>query len=296
MAHFQVSTCKISNILAFIQSLCCKIQTALDIALKVCKFSPQSSFNLFFNQCVRFGNINDPKFKFIESLDCDELMNEIDDAWCKIAKYLSITIHLIHQNKIIQSQINKYCEKIKVVTKKFIENKNSKMTDLFLNHNKNYNQDDFDINLNEIIWEKELEICSICRLPLIDDAFDNKHLYKFSCCDTKCHLYCSLRLIFMRCCKSERKCQNEKCLKIIPEFEIDRITKLKNIRLNKEKDFKIIQKDQIEYERKNQKNQRLICIHFNNGKNCLLQKRIIYDVIGETVEDFESVDSVWRSV
>ena len=46
---------------------------------------------------------------------------------------------------------------------------------------------------------------------------------------------------------------DEKCLKIIPEFEIDRITKLKNIRLNKEKDFKIIQKDQIEYERKNQK-------------------------------------------
>ena len=44
------------------------------------------------------------------------------------------------------------------------------MTDLFLNHNKDYNQDDFDINLNEIIWEKELEICSICRLPLIDDA------------------------------------------------------------------------------------------------------------------------------
>ena len=301
MAHFQVSADKISSILDFIQSLCCKIQTALDIALEIPKVQDQSSFNLFFYQCVRFGKINDPKFKCIEhefSLDLDELMDGTDNPWCKIAKDLSITIYLIHQNKIIQSQINAYCLTIKNVTNKFIENKNSKMTDFCLNLNKNQKQDDFDINLNEVIWEKELEICSICRLPVIDDAFDNQHLYKFSCCDIKCHLYCSLRLISMRCCKMERKCQNEKCLKMIQQVEIDRITTLKNIELNKEKDFKIIKKDKIEYNQKNEKNQRLIRIHCNNGngKNCVKQKRIIYDIIGETIEDFASVHGVWRCV
>ena len=78
----------------------------------------------------------------------------------------------------------------------------------------------------------------------------------------------------MRCCKMERKCQNEKCLKMIQQVEIDRITKLKNIELNKEIDFNIIKKDKIEYNQKNEKNQRLIRIHCNNGngKNCVKQK------------------------
>ena len=306
----RISEQSMDRIVDFIQMLYSNIKSVLEFASKIERVKFKESFKFFLIQCIKFSNITQAGKKgvcFEDNVvyDIDEL-NDGENVWYEMAKHLSLTIRLLKDNKAIHANIQQFCIKIRDETDKYLDKNykhlfKSKIKRVVddskeLKSDKKNSKKANKVSLNAsygMVSEKDLERCSICDLPLIDESYDNKNLYKLNCCDTRCHLYCCLRLVSMRCCKQQRKCQ--KCLKEMDENEIKRIESLKNM-IKREKDYKIVNKDQKQYKKSKKicgdKAARMSLIYFQKEKK-QKKTRIVYDLFGHEKDEFVGVSSIW---